>query len=245
MGGGGLVVTSGLYLQAERELHGMNSRRMFHVVGRIHHHQHLFPEIAPQLIEISSSDCLPGYKCPYPPDIRISRYPYVQDAAEKSFGKIRNGAWAGCIVVCATGISKHIGRAISHSSSVVRKKMSDMTSGVDYRIVADLRQINLGNGEEEFYPADVVKLSDIIARAIKLQRQFPIIPVLMGRRDISSDFRRIWHLPDLIHIFTNDIPGDAFGRTSDLFFRTFSDAFCLVSQPCVFLIAYCRNRRSS
>ena len=125
-------------------------------------------------------------------------------------------------------------RVISHSSSVVRKKMPDRTLSVDYRIISDLRQINMGNRKEDFYPVELVKLSDLVSRILKLNRQFPTMPVLMANRDISSAFRGILLRPDLINIFTTDIPGEALGRKFNVFFGHLAMPFGWGASPAYF-----------
>ena len=44
------------------------------------------------------------------------------------------------------------------------------------------------------------------------------MPILMAKRDIASAFRMVLLRPDLINIFTTDIPGEAMGRKFDVFF---------------------------
>ena len=114
--------------------------------------------------------------------------------------------------------------------------MPDRTLSVDYRIVSDLRQINLGNHKEDFYPVEVIKVSDLVQRIVKLQRQFPTSPALMAKRDIASAFRRILLHPDLIHIFTTDIQGDKLGRKHDLFMGHLAMPFGWVASPAYFKI---------
>ena len=112
--------------------------------------------------------------------------------------------------------------------------MPGRTLSIDYRIVKDLRQINLGSDKEDFYPVEVVRLADLADRILKLQRQFPTTPVLMTRRDIESAFRRILIRPDLIHIFTTDMPGRMLGRSSDVFMGHLAMPFGWIASPAYF-----------
>ena len=121
-----------------------------------------------------------------------------------------------------------------YSSSAVRKKIPDRTLIVDYRIISDLRHINLGGRKEDCYPVEVVGLSDMASRILKLTRLFPTTHFLMAKRDISSAFRRILLRPDSIHIFTADIPGSASGRTTDVFFGHLPMPFGWVASPAYF-----------
>ena len=140
----------------------------------------------------------------------------------------------GIVVVCDTELAEDSGLVISHASSAVRKKNPDRTLSVDYRILSDLRQINLGDPREDFYPVEVVRLSEIISRILKLTRQFPTLPVLMTKRDIASASRRILLRPVLVQIFTTDIPGSAFARNSDVFFGHLAMPFGWVASPAYF-----------
>ena len=103
----------------------------------------------------------------------------------------------GIMVVCETELAEDSGLVIIHSSSVVRKKNPDRTLSVDYRIISDLRRINLGNSKGDCYTVEVAKLSDLAARILKLTRQFPTLPALMKNvilrvRFDESCFIRIW-----------------------------------------------------
>ena len=71
------------YRLAARELQELNFRKRSHVTARIEDMQHVFPAIAPQLIDISRRGMIPGYRGAAPPEKRVTRYPYVPDDAEK------------------------------------------------------------------------------------------------------------------------------------------------------------------
>ena len=222
------------YRLAARELQELNFRKRSHVTARIEDMQHVFPAIAPQLIDISRRGMIPGYRGAAPPEKRVTRYPYVPDDAEKIAKKLWKDIRMGIVVVCDTELAEDSGLVISHASSAVRKKNPDRTLSVDYRILSDLRQINLGNHKEDFYPVEVVRLSEIISRILKLTRQFPTLPVLMTKRDIASASRRILLRPVLVQIFTTDIPGSAFARNSDVFFGHLAMPFGWVASPAYF-----------
>lgn len=156
------------------------------------------------------------------------------DDTEKIVRKLRKDVKAGIIIVCEIDVEEDRWQVISHSSSAVRKKMPGRTLSMGYRLVSDSRQINLGNGKHEFYPVVVAKMTDIAARILKLQKQYPTLPVLMAKRDIANALRRILLRPDLIHIFTTDILGDRLGRRSDLFMGHLAMPFGWVVSPAYF-----------
>ena len=138
------------------------------------------------------------------------------------------------MVICEIDVAEDRGQAISHSTSAVRKKIPDATLSVDYGIISDLRQINLGHRKEDFYPVDVVWLSDMVSRIPKLSRQFPTMPALMDMRDIASAFRRILLRPDLTRISATDNPGEALGRGGDVFFGHLAMSPGWVASPAYF-----------
>ena len=127
-------------------------------------------------------------------------------------------------------------QVIRHSPSVVRKRMPGRTLSVDYRIVSDLRQINLCNRKEDLYPSDVVKLSDLVNRILKLQRNLPTFPVKMTKRDIASAFRGILLRPDSIRTCAADIPGEMCGGEADLFMGNLAMPVGWVDSPAYFKI---------
>ena len=215
--GNQMVVTAGGYRHAARELQEINLRSRKHLVGRIEEMEHVFPAIAPQLLDIARLGVIPEYRGLLPTENRVTHYPYVSADTEKIAKKLRKDVRAGIMAICESEIAEDGCQVISHSSSVVHKKLPGRTLSVDYRVISDLRQINLGNRKEDFYPVEVTKLSETVTRILKLKRQYPTIPVLMTKRDIASAFRRILLHPDMIHIFTNDIPGCALDRNADLF----------------------------
>ena len=215
--GNQMVLVAGGYRLAARELQELNFRKRSHVTARIEATQHVFPAIASQLIDISRRGLIPEYRGAAPHEKRVTHYPYVQTAAEKIAKELWKDVRMGIMLVCETELAEDSGLVISHSSSVVRKKNPDRTLSVVYRIISDLGGINIGNSKEDFYPVEVVELSGLTARILKLTRQFPTLPALMTKRDIAGAFRRILLRPDLIQIFTTDIPGSALSRNSDVF----------------------------
>lgn len=150
--------------------------------------------------------------------------------------KLRKDVRAGIIIACEIEVGEDRSQAISHSPTVALKKMPGRTLSVDYRIVSDLRQINVGNHKADFYPVEVVKLTDLFQRILKLQRHFPTFAALMTKRDIASAFKRILLRPDIIHISTTDILGEKLGLEHDLFMGHLDLPFGWVAIPSYFKI---------
>lgn len=87
----------------------------------------------------------------------------------------------------------------AHPSAVVRRKMPGRTMSVHRRVFSDLRNGVLGNYNSYFYPFDVISLSAITGRVLKLRRQYPHIPVLMTKRHricFPCDFASPRHNPN-------------------------------------------------
>ena len=138
------VVHAGSYRQAAREVQELNFRKRTHVADRIRSLHHVLPSIAPELIKISTRGVIPGYKGFLPPgERRIARYPYILEDADKIVRKLWKDVRAGIMVVCEIEVAQDSGQVVSHSSSIARKKMPDRTLIIDYRIVSDLRHVNL------------------------------------------------------------------------------------------------------
>ena len=230
-----MVGIAGRYTQAAREAQELNFRRRSHVADRIRSLQHISPVISPELIKIITHGEIPEYKGFLPPnERRLTRYPYIIDDTEKIVKKLWKDIRDGITIVCEMDVDEGHGQVISHSSSVAHKKMPGRTLSIDYRIVPDLRQINMGDDKGEFYPVEAVKLTDITDLISRLQRQFSTLPVMMAKRDIPSAFRRILLHPHLIHIFTTDIPGDVMGRMADIFTGHLPMSFGWVASPAYF-----------
>ena len=232
--GNQMVISSGGYRQAARELQEINLSMRQNLITRIEGAQHIFPAIAPQILEIARLGAIPEYRGLMPGGQRAMHYPYVSADTEKIAKKLWNDIRAGIMVICESDVASGGDQVVSHSSSVAHKKMPDRALSVDYRIISDLRQINLGHHKEDFYPVEVVKLADMAKRILKLKRQYPSMLILMTKRDVASAFRRILLHPDLIHIFTTDIPGAALDRKADLFFRTPGNAVWMGGESGIF-----------
>ena len=189
--GNQMAVVAGWYRQAAREMRGLNFRKRAHVADRIRSLQNIPTAIASELIRISARGVIPEYKGFLPPiERRLTRYPYILADTEKIARELWKDVRSGIMIVCEMDVAEGRNQVIRHSSTVVRKKMHYRTLSIDYRIVSDLRQINVGNDKNEFYPAEVAKLTDIADLILKLQRQFRTLPVLMTKRDIANAFRR-------------------------------------------------------
>ena len=230
-----MVVVAGWYRQAAREIQELNFRIRAHDADRIRELQRISPSIAPGMIKISTHGVIPEYKGFFSPnESRYTRYPFVLEDTEKTAMKLRKDVRACVMIVCEMDVAEGRNHVVSHASSAVHTKMHGRTLSIDYRIVSDLRQINLGNGKNEFYPVEVAKLTDITDRISKLQRQFPTLPALMTKRDIADASRRILLRPDLIRIFAADIPGDSAGGNADLFMGHIAIPFGWVASPSKF-----------
>ena len=233
--GNQMVIISGGYRKAARELQEIYLRGRIYRIDQIENDKHVFPSIAhPHLLDIARLGVIPEYKGILPGGKRTAHYPYVSSDTEKIVKKLRKYINAGIMAVCESGVAGDRGQVISHSSSVAHKKLPDRTLSVDYRIIPDIRQINLGNPREDLYPVEVVRLPEIVSRILKLKRQYPTMSVIMANRDIASAFRRILLRPDLIRIFTTDIPGSELGRKADLFLGHLAMPFGWVASPAYF-----------
>ena len=120
------------------------------MVGRIKVYSRVYPAIGDQLVEIARVGLLPEYSEPAHSGCRPRNYPYAIQDTEKIVYKLRKDVRAGIMAARERYSVVDFGQAISHPSAVVREKFPGRTPCADYRIVSDLRQINIGRDKEVF-----------------------------------------------------------------------------------------------
>ena len=83
------------------------------------------------------------------------------------------------------------------STSAVYRRLHGRSLPADFRVIADLRKLNLGFEVDQFYHAVTHMVVQIAQRIMKLKSAYPPSPVMIWKRDADATFHKAPTLPDL------------------------------------------------
>ena len=119
-------------------------------------------------------------------------------------------------------------------TTTAEKKKPARTISADRWIIAELRRVNFGFPESQYYQSRVPVMVSLARLSVSASVSFPVIQIEMDKRDIASAFRPMRLLPSLSPVRRTEIPGAHFQHSEDLVlfnlanFAIFGDAISTI-----------------
>ena len=132
--------------------------------------------------------------------------------------KLRKDIRARRMSVCSTASISVSAPIEATPTTTVEKKNPGRTQSTDRRIIADVRRINLGFPEYQYYPVRVPSVETLARLLAPMTVAFPGLIIEMAKRDIASSFRLLRLHPALALIMGTELPGAHFGYNHDIVF---------------------------
>ena len=123
-----------------------------------------------------------------------------------------------------------------HPLPLWKKKNPDHTVSLDRRIIAEMRRINLGFPESQYYPARVPSLESLARLLVTMTVALPGLTLEMTKRDIASAFRLLRLRPSLLLLMCTELPGMHFGCERDFVFFYLAMPFGWNGEPVNFAL---------
>ena len=212
--GDALLKACGSLEDAARQVQEHNFRIMDPIRQRIEHYRYLYPAIASQVIEIATAGVIPEYTGPENPLPRESGLPYDRSKSLPIMKKFWKLIREGKMIVSSNAVAEEDARRQPCPTSAVQKKLPDRSLSVDFRVISDLRRVNLGFDVEQFFPVVTPNIVQVAQGILKLKAVFPSPPVHICKRDIDSAFHRVFIHPDLCKLLRHEFTAMDLGLTN-------------------------------
>ena len=167
------------------------------VRAKIERGRHLFPAISRQVCEIYTVGVFPEYTGPGMALPRESGSPYDRSKSFPIVKKFRKLIRDGEMMVASDAADNVAQTRRPRPTSSAQKKMPDRPLSVDFRVISDLRIVNLG--------------FDAAQRIAKLKDVPTSLPARVCKRDIGDAFRRVFIRPDLRKLLRRDLDASDVG----------------------------------
>ena len=195
--------------------------------------QHLYPEIAAEIMSIYTNGAAPKYTPEPPKAVPDDGYPHNADRPVGILESTREAVKQSKALICATTSLTSGGRIEYSPTTTAPERLPGRTFSDKCRTISDLWGINLGTNTDDSFPIWLTEIKSTTERIIRMKRQYPGVTIKVCKRDISNAPGRASLHPDYVAIFRPQFVAQSIGLTQDATVGWLASPFGFAASPAI------------